>query len=80
MKTQANGKRFELFKEWDVTHNLEYDYERYGITNRILSKPIAKSQNPILKIILDFYNASIVYMLKSIDILKNFKNIHWRNR
>ena len=80
MRVQDNGKRFESFREWDVTHNLEYDYAHEGIVKRIVSKPIAKTDNPILKIVLQFYDSAITYMLKSIDILKNFKNIHSKNR
>lgn len=80
MDVQNNGKRFEPYKEWDITHNMEYDYAQEGVAKRILSKPITRTTNPILKIVLQFYDSTITYMLKSIDILKNFKNIHWKNR
>ena len=80
MNTQVNGKRFESFKEWEKTKNLEYDYAAKGITNKILSKPIANSDNPVLRIILNLYDSTITYMLKAIDILRDFKNIHSKNR
>ena len=80
MRIQDNGKRFESFRKWDVTHNLEYDYAREGVVKRIVSKPISQTDNPILKIVLQFYDSTITYMLKSIDILKNFKNVHSKNR
>ena len=80
MDKQNNGKRFETYKEWERTLAPEYDYARKGLVKRIVSKPIAETKNPILKIVLQFYESSIVYMLKSIDILKNFKNVHSRNR
>lgn len=80
MNTQNNGKRFESYKDWDISHNFEYDYARNGVVKKIVSKPMAQTDNPILKIILQFYDSTITYMLKSIDILKNFKNIHWKNR
>lgn len=80
MDKQINGKRFEPYKEWERILSPEYDYTRKGLVKRIISKPIAKTKNPILKIVLQFYESSIVYMLKSIDILKNFKNVHSKNR
>ena len=80
MDIQRNGKRFEILKDWEITDNKEYDYARKGIVSRIVSKPIANTTNPILKIILQFYDSTITYMLRAIDILKNFKNIHWKNR
>lgn len=80
MKAHDNGQRFESYKDWDVTHNMEYDYAHEGVVQKIVSKPISRTTNPILQIILQIYDSTIIYMLKSIDILKNFKNIHWKNR
>ena len=80
MEWKNNGQRFETYKAWENVYAPEYDYANEGIVKRILSKPIAESQNPILKLALNIYESCIVFMLKSIDILKNFKNIHWKNR
>jgi len=80
MNKQNNGQRFDEYRKWERIINPPYDYAHDGLAKRILSKPIAESNNPVLKIILKFYESSIVYMLKITDILKNFKLVHLRNR
>lgn len=65
---------------WENTKQTPYDYEREGVVKRIVSKPIANTTNPVLRIILQFYESSIVFTLKSIDYLKHFKDVHWFNR
>ncbi len=80
MVYKSNGARFKNYSLWETTKQTPYDYERDGLVKRILSKPITDTDNPILQTILKYYETSIVFLLKYIDILKNFKNIHWKNR
>ena len=80
MEWQNNGQRFEPYKKWEKTYSPGYDYGTEGVAKHILSKPIVESQNPIMKLTLKIYDSCIIFMLKSIDILKNFKNVHWKNR
>ncbi len=80
MVQQLNGIRYKQYKKWEDIKYKPYDYENDGLVKRIVSKPIAQTDNPILKIVLRFYESSIVFLLKYIDILKHFKDIHWKNR
>ena len=80
MTRKPNGERYVNYKLWENTKQTPYNYEHEGLVKRIVSKPIANTDNPVLKIILQFYESSIVFVLKYIDILKNFKNVHWKNR
>lgn len=80
MDYKPNGYRFKDYYMWESVKYQPYAYDRDGLMKRIISKPIAETNNPILKIVLQFYESSIVFVLKTIDILKNFKNIHWKNR
>lgn len=80
MEINQNGARYKNYILWSSTKQTPYDYEREGLVKRIVSKPIAQTTNPILKVILKFYESSIVFVFKSIDILKHFKDIHWWNR
>lgn len=77
---RPNGTRYKDYKLWESTKQTPYDYERNGLVNKIVSKPIANTDNPVLKIVLRFYESSIVFLLKYIDILKHFKDVHWKNR
>ena len=77
---QPNGERFEQYKKWESTKQTPYDYKNNGLLKLIVSKPIANTDNPILKTMLGFYESSIVFLLKYVDILKHFKDVHWKNR
>lgn len=77
---KSNGSRFKNYSLWETTKQTPYDYERDGLVKRIMSKPIANTDNPILQTVLKYYETSIIFLLKYIDILKNFKNVHWKNR
>lgn len=80
MEYRENGTRFYDHVLWEDRKNTPYDYERYGLVRHILSNKIAKSENHILKVMLTYYEKSIIFMLKYVDRLKNFKNYHWKNR
>ena len=80
MEYTENGTRFKNNCLWESTKQTPYNYEKYGLIQHILSSRIANSKNHILKVILKYYEQSIVFMLKYVDRLKNFKNYHWKNR
>ena len=80
MEYQANGTRFQYYKDWENIKHTPYDYKTNGLVKRIVSKPIAETDNPILKIVLGIYESSIVFLLNYVDILKHFKDVHWKNR
>lgn len=77
---RPNGTRYEEYKLWENTKQTPYDYKGQGLVKRIISKPISQTDNPILQSVLKFYESSIVFLLKYTDILKHFKDVHWKNR
>jgi len=77
---RSNGIRYEEYKLWESTKQTPYDYKGQVLVKRIVSKPIANTDNPILQSVLKFYESSIVFLLKYVDILKHFKDVHWKNR
>ena len=80
MITRTNGERYITYKKWSKTANLNYDYESNGILTNIMSKRIIDTTNPILQFILGVVEKSLVFVLKYVDELKNFKNFHYKNR
>ena len=80
MITRTNGERYINYKKWSKTANLNYDYESNGILTNIMSKRIIDTTNPILQFILRIVEKSLVFVLKYVDELKNFKNFHYKNR
>ena len=77
---RTNGTRYINYDKWNKTKNEPYDYAKHGLLNKILSNRIVNTDNDILKVMLDFYEKSMVFLMKYVDVLKNFKNIHWKNR
>lgn len=75
-----NGTRYINYCDWEVRKNTPYDYKRKGLLNKILSHKITESNNEILKLILSYYERSIIFLLNYTDELKHFKNPHWKNR
>jgi hypothetical protein len=80
MEVRNNGTRFNNYYKWEKIKYQPYNYVRDGLLNKIMSNSILKTTNPILKIILQFVESSLIFSMKYTDVLKNFKNIHWKNR
>lgn len=80
MIQRPNGTRYSYYYKLDKKLNEPYDYARNGVLNKIMSHQITSSPNPSLNIILQYFEKSLVFLMKYIDVLKNFKNIHYKNR
>lgn len=68
------------YSQWEDVKNAPYDYENKGLIKHIMSKTIVNSKNPLLQMMLRFYESSLVWVMKYADVLRHFKDIHWRNR
>jgi hypothetical protein len=82
MEARNNGFRFKDYKKWENVDkkNLNYDYANDGLLQHIMSPIIVQTSNPVLKYILNYLENSLIFLLQYTDILKNFKNPHWKNR
>ena len=77
---RPNGTIFDRYRFWKQAKYETYDYERNGLLKHIMSSKIVNTNNIILKYILDFFEGSMIFLMKYIDDLKNFKNIRYKNR
>ena len=75
-----NGTRYRYNYVWEDRKNLPYNYEVNGLLNKIMSRSITESRNEPLRFMLNFYEQSLIFLMKYIDRLKYFKNPHWKNR
>jgi hypothetical protein len=80
MEIRNNGTRYINYDKWEIVKHTPYNYVKYGLLKHIMSKQIVNTTNPALSIILQFVESSLFFVMKYTDILKNFKNIHWKNR
>lgn len=80
MEKRPSGTRYKFYDQWDYVKNENYDYEKNGILNKIISHQISESKNEILQIILQYYEQTFIFLMKYIDKLKNFKNCGLKNR
>lgn len=80
MTYNDNGNRYKHYQHWENVKNTPYDYERYGLLNKIMSNRIYNTTNEALKVILSYYEKSLIFVMKYVDRLKHFKNPYWKNR
>jgi hypothetical protein len=80
MEVRSNGERYKCYKSYERTLHEPYDYERFGLNNKILSHKLTNTKNPILKGILDIYEKNLVFLMKYVDVLQNIFNYNWKNR
>lgn len=80
MEIRTNGTKYKRYRYWNKTLNEVYDYENNGLLKHLMSRKIVESDNKILQIILSFFEKSMIFLMRYIDELKNFKNIHYKNR
>lgn len=80
MEIRSNGTRFAEYNKWENIKHQPYNYAEKGLLNHIISPAIVNTTNPVLKILLQYMENSMIFLMKYTDILKNFKNIHWKNR
>ena len=80
MELNANGHRFNEYHLWEDIKYKSYDYAREGLLKHIMSPVIVNTTNNALKILFQYIESSLIFVIKYTDILKNFKNIHWKNR
>lgn len=80
MKTFPNGYRFRDYNEYNSLLHQPYDYERKGLLKHIISSKIYNTNNNILRVILQYYEKSLVFVMRYVDRLKHFKNYLWVNR
>lgn len=80
MEVRNNGTRFLEYRQWENCKHRPYDYGKDGLLKYIMSPVILNTTNPALKTLLQYVETSLMFVMKYTDILKNFKNIHWKNR
>ena len=80
MEIRGNGSRFNNYDKWEVKRNAPYNYVRDGLLIKMMSPTIVNTSNAMLKVVIQFVESSLIYLMKYVDILKNFKNIYWINR
>jgi hypothetical protein len=80
MEIRANASRFYNYDKWEDVKHASYNYTKNGLLKYIMSSSIVNTNNSLLQVILQFVESSMIFVMKYADILKNFKNIHWKNR
>lgn len=78
MEIRPIGSRRRYIKNYEVSNNQAYDYERYGLLNKVLPKVIYETKNTSTRAVLRFVEYILVWLMKYVDDLKNFKN--WNHK
>lgn len=80
MIVMDNGHRFLKYHEYSKELNTPYDYSKNGLLNKMMSEKISQSKSPVLKMMYDFYERSLIFLLQQVDVLAHYKDIAWKNR
>lgn len=80
MKYRENGTRYIDYYLWENKKYSPYNYEKDGLLKYIMSSKIVNSNSSILQFVLNYYEKSLIFVMKYVDRLKHFKNYHWKNR
>ena len=80
MICRDNGERFESNIIYNKIMNDPYDYKRKGLLRLLMSPTITNTKNPVLRYMLDYEEKSLIFIMKYVDVLKNFRNWYWKNR
>lgn len=74
MEFRIRGTRRNEFAKHNIERNLSYDYEKEGLINKLLPKVIWQTKNTTTQAMLKYIEATMVWLMKYVDRLKNFKN------
>lgn len=80
MISRPLGTRHKNYELFESKLHQPYNYERYGLLNKIISHKIVNTKNTVLKNVLKYYEQSFIFAMKYVDRLKHFKNYNWVNR
>jgi len=79
MEIRPIGSRRRYIKNYEVSNNQAYDYERYGLLNKVLPKVICETKNTSTRAVLRFVEYILVWLMRYVDDLKNFKNWNYKD-
>lgn len=79
MEIRPIGSRRRYIKNYEVSNNQAYDYERYGLLNKVLPKVICETKNTSTRTVLRFVEYILVWLMRYVDDLKNFKNWNYKD-
>lgn len=80
MVVLKNGTRFENYRLYETRLHTRYDYANEGLLRHLISPRIRDTKNKILQFMLAYIEQSLIFSMKSVDILQNFYNYNWKNR
>lgn len=55
-----------------------FDYKKHGLLKQMLPKVITNTKNSTTKLVLEFVEHAMIFLISYVDELKNFKNPHFR--
>lgn len=79
MEIRPIGSRRRYIKNYEVSNNQAYDYERYGLLNKVLPKVICETKNTSTRAVLRFVEYILIWLMRYVDDLKNFKNWNYKD-
>lgn len=78
MEYRTPGTKYQNIGQHDMTMHKPFDYKKHGLLKQMLPKVITNTKNSTTKLVLEFVEHAMIFLISYVDELKNFKNPHFR--
>lgn len=78
MEYRTPGTKYQNSGQHDMVMHKPFDYKKHGLLKQMLPKVITNTKNSTTKLVLEFVEHAMIFLISYVDELKNFKNPHFR--
>ena len=78
MEYRASGTKYQNIGQHDIVMHKPFNYKKYGLLKQLLPKVITNTTNTTTRLVLDFVEHSMLFLISYVDELKNFKNPNFK--
>ena len=78
MEYRTPGTKYQNSGQYDLTMHKPFDYKKHGLLKQMLPKVITNTKNSTTKLVLEFVEHAMLFLISYVDELKNFKNPNFR--
>lgn len=74
MEYRAPGTKYSNIHQHDIIKHQPFDYRKEGLLKQIMPKVIINTKNETTRLVLDFVEQVMLFLISYVDELKYFKD------
>lgn len=78
MEYRTPGTKYQTLGQHDMVMHEPFNYKKNGLLKQMLPKVITGTKNSTTKLVLEFVEHAMLFLISYVDELKNFKNPNFR--